>query len=79
MSRKNALKPLSDRLSPGEQNRRIQRQAARMLSRDELSRRMTGHAYHYAAFLQRGFLARLKWVLFGEPAPQPVPQKQEAQ
>jgi len=68
MSRKNAIRPLSEKLSDAQMARRMNRIEGRRTVAEHLSRTqalqgtvLQGHHN----LLRRGFFGRLKWMLFG--------------
>ena len=62
------LKPLADRLSVQDMQRRVQRMARRQTTRDiaqEALSRATHVGIGFGTLMQRGFFGRLKWLVLG--------------
>lgn len=78
MSRKNALKPLRQRLNPEQKERRQFHITARRSIAEGLIANQNQLANLSVGFIYQGFWARLKWLVFGPPKIQQPQQKEAA-
>lgn len=65
MSRKNALRPLTDRLSDYQRGRR----ATRVMARSTIAEALARFAIEQTAPMRRGLFGRLWWIVRGLPRP----------
>lgn len=70
------LQPFNRRVTRPQADRRQRKREARRLVAAQLQGQIRLSNMYLFSFLHRGFLARLKWLVFGEPMPKQQPSQE---